>query len=147
MTDTTLFLKTDCLGRVTVGREQREALLDAFEASSMSGLAFARRHGLVYQTFASWIQKRRRTRGDDELTQTTSEPSEPKPPVAKKLALTFAEVTLPSSYKKEISPTSTTAAHLKLTLPCGASIEVSDRLQIPILLEILTALPIPPSPC
>jgi len=59
-------LKTDVLGRVTVGREQREAILNAFEVSGMTGQAFALHHGIKIQTFASWIQKRRRARGDDQ---------------------------------------------------------------------------------
>jgi hypothetical protein len=37
-------LKTDALGRITVRPEQREQLLDAFEASAMSGQAFAIHH-------------------------------------------------------------------------------------------------------
>jgi hypothetical protein len=57
-------LKTDVLGRITVGSAQREAILDAFEASGMTGQAFALHHGIKIQTFASWIQKRRRRRGD-----------------------------------------------------------------------------------
>jgi hypothetical protein len=57
-------LKTDVLGRITIGRAQREAILDAFEVSGMSGQAFALQHGIKIQTFASWIQKRRRVRGD-----------------------------------------------------------------------------------
>jgi hypothetical protein len=57
-------LKTDVLGRITVGRAQREAILDAFEASGMTGSAFALHHGIKIQTFASWIQKRRHKRGD-----------------------------------------------------------------------------------
>ena len=57
-------LKTDVLGRITVGSAQREAILDAFEASGMSGQAFALHHGIKIQTFASWMQKRRRRRGD-----------------------------------------------------------------------------------
>ena len=61
---TTDLLKTDVLGRVTLGREQREAVLDAFEASGMTGQAFALQHGIKIQTFASWIQKRRHARGD-----------------------------------------------------------------------------------
>ncbi|MBT8450078.1 MAG: hypothetical protein KJO69_10330 [Gammaproteobacteria bacterium] len=57
-------LKTDSLGRVIVPIEQREQLLDNFEQSSMSGAAFAKLHGIHVQTFASWIQKRRKSRGD-----------------------------------------------------------------------------------
>lgn len=53
-------LKTDALGRVQTPLEQREALLDAFEQSGMSGAAFARLHGLRYPTFMAWLQKRAR---------------------------------------------------------------------------------------
>jgi len=64
-------LKADVLGRVRVRPEHRERMLDAFEASAMSGQAFAIHHGLKVQTFASWMQKRRRKRGDydDEGTR------------------------------------------------------------------------------
>ena len=41
-------LKTDVLGRVML---QREAVLDAFEASGMTGQAFARQHRINIQTF------------------------------------------------------------------------------------------------
>lgn len=61
--EATAVLKTDVLGRVRISREHRKALLDAFENGDVSGLAFARSHGVNYQTFASWIQKRRRERG------------------------------------------------------------------------------------
>ncbi len=47
-------LKTDVLGRITVGRAQRDAILDVFEASGMTGSAFALHHGIKIQTFASW---------------------------------------------------------------------------------------------
>lgn len=68
MTSTTdeeeLLLKTDALGRVRMPKERREAILDAFERSGMSGQAFAERIGVKYPTFATWVQKRRRKRGD-----------------------------------------------------------------------------------
>jgi hypothetical protein len=55
-------LKTDALRRVTLDREQREAILDAFEASGMTGQAFALHHGIKIQTFTSWIPQSRHTR-------------------------------------------------------------------------------------
>lgn len=68
MTSTTdeeaLILKTDALGRVHMPKERREAILDAFERSGMSGQAFAARVGVKYPTFATWLQRRRRKRGD-----------------------------------------------------------------------------------
>jgi len=59
-----LILKTDALGRVRMPKDRREAILDAFERSGMSGQAFATRIGVKYPTFATWVQKRRRSRGD-----------------------------------------------------------------------------------
>jgi len=38
-----LILKTDVLGRVRMPKDRREAILDAFERSGMSGQAFAAR--------------------------------------------------------------------------------------------------------
>jgi len=59
-------LKADVLGRVRITAKHREALLDAYEESSMSGAKLAAAHGVKYPTFASWIQKRRRDRGEYE---------------------------------------------------------------------------------
>lgn len=61
----TLILKTDVLGRVYMPKERREAILDAFERSSMSGQAFAAHVGVKYPTLATWLQRRRHKRGDD----------------------------------------------------------------------------------
>ena len=52
-------LKVDSLRRVRVPRARREAILDEFERSGLSGTAFAKLHGLKYSTFASWSLKRR----------------------------------------------------------------------------------------
>ena len=48
---------TDRRGCVRTPREDREALLDTFEKSGMSGAAFARLHGIKYPTFACWRYK------------------------------------------------------------------------------------------
>jgi transposase-like protein len=63
MTEELEILKTDVLGRVRMPADKREAILDEFERSGMSGAKFAERIGVKYQTFASWVQKRRRKRG------------------------------------------------------------------------------------
>ena len=55
-------LKTDVLGRVRVKKARRDALLDEFERGGTSAQAFAKMVGIKYQTFASWVQKRRRAR-------------------------------------------------------------------------------------
>jgi hypothetical protein len=53
-------LKADELGRVRTPKERREAMLDEFEASGLSGAKFAQMVGVKYQTFAYWAARRRR---------------------------------------------------------------------------------------
>jgi len=55
-------LRTDERGRVRVPVERREALLDEFEKSGMSGAKFARLAGIKYATFANWTQARRKAK-------------------------------------------------------------------------------------
>lgn len=106
-------------GRLRFSREQREALLDAFERSGMTGAAFAKEHGIKYQTFATWVQQRRYP---------------PEGEVAG--ALTLAEVVVGEI--EEPSPSS--CGSLRVNLPGGASLEVSDRAQLGLAVEILRAL-------
>ena len=54
--------KQDARGRVRVSAQRREALLDEFERSAMSGEKFARLAGIRYSTFANWVLQRRRRR-------------------------------------------------------------------------------------
>ena len=66
MTNTTLpdeVLKRDALWRVQVPRGRREALLDELEKSGASAKKFAALVGVNYQTFAFWVQARRKARG------------------------------------------------------------------------------------
>jgi hypothetical protein len=61
MTDTTLeILKQDRKGRVRTPRAKQEAILEEYERSGMSGPEFAQYLGIKYQTFATWVQKRRK---------------------------------------------------------------------------------------
>jgi hypothetical protein len=55
-----LILKTDSRGRVRTPAQRREALLDEFEKSGLSGAKFAALSGIKYQTFANWVQQRQR---------------------------------------------------------------------------------------
>ena len=56
-------LKRDALGRVRTPAAKRGEILDEFERSGVSGAEFAALAGIKYQTFASWVQERRRQRG------------------------------------------------------------------------------------
>ena len=120
--DTTL-VKTDVLGRTRTTKEQREAILDAFDKSGLSGPDFARVHGINYQTFATWRQKRRREQG-----------AYPKAPAASKAAskpleaFTLIEATVESPQQGDA-----------LTLEIGkeARLVITDSSQIPFAVELL----------
>ena len=108
-------IKTDKAGRRRLSNEHKEALLDAFELSSMSGAQFAKKYGLVYPTFASWIKKRRESRASMEMT---SKPSE------------FVELDLGES---ETQP-------LVVELPQGVRIKIADSSQVQLAVVLLKTL-------
>lgn len=113
-------LKTDLLGRVRVPPDKREAILDAFERSGMSGQAFAEYVGVKYPTFATWVQKRRKARGENP---------EPK---AVKAPLALVEAVL----DREESP----SAPLEVEAPGGIKLRIARRDDIALAVELLRAL-------
>jgi hypothetical protein len=55
-------MKRDALGRVKTDAVRRDAILDEFERSGLSGVKFAAVAGIKYATLASWVQRRKRDR-------------------------------------------------------------------------------------
>ena len=53
----------DQLGRKITPAARREELVAAWRQSGLTQAAFARREGVRYPTFASWVQQARRTGG------------------------------------------------------------------------------------
>jgi hypothetical protein len=53
-------LKTDKRGRVRSTPAQRQAVLEEFDRSGLTGTKFAALAGVNYQTFAGWLSNRRR---------------------------------------------------------------------------------------
>jgi hypothetical protein len=53
-------VKFDRRGRLRYAPEQKAALVEAYAVSGLSGPKFAALHGVKYQTFAAWLQKRKR---------------------------------------------------------------------------------------
>ena len=129
MEETTTVLKTDVLGRVKIAKGHREALLDAFERAGISGKAFARHHGVNYQTFASWIQKRRKERGSyPGMGGGSTEP----------LKLTLAEVELPSPVPPCASRTPLPFA--EIVVGDGLAVRVQEGVAMPFVAELIKAL-------
>jgi hypothetical protein len=126
-------LKTDVIGRVQVSAKHREALLDAYEASSMSGAKFAAVHGVKYPTFASWIQKRRRDRGQYEF----SNESVPAALLESLMELGLPLASIPSG-PRDGEPSGVAA--LRIQHPSGVSMSVEDEQQARLAVLILREL-------
>lgn len=62
-------LKVDTPKHVRLPKAQREAILDEFERSGLSGTAFAKAHGIKYTTFAGWARKRRKNPQRPQLAE------------------------------------------------------------------------------
>jgi hypothetical protein len=52
-------IRTDARGRMQRTPEQRERILDEYERSGLSGPKFAALCGVKYQTFATWLARRK----------------------------------------------------------------------------------------
>jgi hypothetical protein len=131
-----VILKTDALGRMKTPAARREALLDEFERSGMSGVQFAEFVGIKYQTFATWAQLRRRRR---------KTAASPKPPVkaAATKQLRWMEAVLepsPPAVEQNQIP-------LVLHLPGGARVELTDLKQVALVTALVRALGQPPLSC
>ena len=105
-------------GRLRFTPAQRQELLDAFDRSGLSAMAFARSHGVCYQTFIAWQRKRREY---PTLPTTHSGPA-------------FAEVLV-----TDRQPAGQGGA-LRVILPCGSTVEIPSRAALPLAVELLTFL-------
>jgi hypothetical protein len=113
-------MPTDCRRRVRVPEERREALLDEFERSGLSGVKFAQLAGVKYPTFALWAQKRRKAR-QLALNEGASGQS-----------MRFAEAVADRSTGVTIG-----TAGLTIELPGGARVQVQSPLQLQMVAELL----------
>jgi hypothetical protein len=124
-------LKTDVLGRVKTPAARREQLLDEFERSGASGQQFAELVGVKYQTFATWVQQRKRRRAAATKRKTSKSTAK-----VRWLEATVGKVT---DYRSDSS--------LPVQLPGGARLEISCSKQIPVAVALLRALAQPAVSC
>lgn len=122
-------LKTDSKGRVHMPAVRRESLLDEFERSGLSGKKFAALVGVKYQTFASWAHKRRHQRGGSGAVAAD--------PVR----------WLEAVVQQAQGPTKSEQTGLKLQLPGGAWVGITDANQIALAAALLHALEKPLPRC
>lgn len=143
------YLKVDSQGRVRTPAVKREAILEEFERSGMSGPAFAAHVGVKYQTFATWVQKRKRKRSQDGQAQgdaadaggaAAPSPERPKPkPRPKPLALLEAVIE-PQGPGHEQPEPGATASGIEIETACGHKLRVSCRKDIALAVELIQAL-------
>ncbi len=126
MTDTHhAIIKADQRGRLRFAPEQRATLLAAYDASGLSGPKFAQLHGLNYQTFAGWLQRRKRG-------------PVPKPSRSAPGAITFIEA--------DTAAAGGGSAALEVHLAGGAKLLVGNRAQLALAAALIRELTIP-RPC
>lgn len=133
-----MVLKTDVLGRVKTGALQREAMLDEFERSGLSGTKFAVVAGVNYQTFASWVQKRRKATGAYRPGAKRSKAGKsPKLASSAMSALGWVEAVVEDA--KHEAPASMPEV-LRVELPGGASLQIANEAQAVLAARLLRAL-------
>lgn len=115
-------LKRDVVGRVWTPKERREALLDEFEASGLSGAKFAQMVGVKYPTFANWAKQRR------ESGQGSTNKGAPGVP-----ALRWVEAVVDKAAGE-------TRVGLTIHLPGGARMQIADPGQAALAASLLRAL-------
>jgi transposase-like protein len=116
-------LPVDERGRVRVSRDRREALLEEFESSGMSGAKFARLAGVKYPTFMYWLKQRRE---DGRSGATATGDRTP--------AISFVEALIGGTGG------SGSMAGLTVELPGGARVRVESPLQLQLTAELLRML-------
>lgn len=114
-------IKTDVLGRMRTSAARRESLLAEFDQSGLSAVKFADLSGIKYQTFATWVQKRRRkTKVPDKV----ADPAR----------------WLEAVVEQAQPPVTARSAALVLQLPGGTKAEVSDLKQASLAAALIRAL-------
>lgn len=124
-------------------------MLDEFERSGLSGTKFAAVAGVNYQTFASWVQKRRKATGAYGAGAKRSKPGRSAKPAMTTVpvpALGWVEAVVEeASQEASVSE----SGSLRLELPCGASLQITSGAQAVLAARLLRALgnPSAGAPC
>ncbi len=114
----TSIVKADRAGRTRYTDQYKAEVLEAFEASSLSGPAFARQCGIKYPTFAAWAAKARR----EDRPHQSAAPASP---------FIIAEIEREGAVGSET---------LEVRLPGGATALAGTSRQVVLLAELLKSL-------
>lgn len=123
MDKTSIILKSDARGRVRTPPERREALVAEFERSGLPATKFSALVGVRYQTFATWVQRRR------QLQQRSSSGRK-----RQGKAVRFVQAVVEAS-EPAADPV------LRLVLGGGAAhLELSEVAQVPLAVQLIQGL-------
>jgi hypothetical protein len=112
-------IKSDRTGRPHYTQQYKDEVLAAYDASGMSGPAFAEHCGLKYSTFAGWVSKRRRE--EDQNSTPGGNPTN-------------------QQFVLADFGTGPASGELRIELPGGASARLSDADQAGLLAALIKAL-------
>ena len=130
-------IRRDKRGRIMRSARERAWLIAEFERSDERPAAFAREHGVAYQTFMGWLA-RGRTRKPQAFS-TISPPHADSPPLV--APPVFARLEL------DASSSSTPHAPLVVELPGGARLRVADAAGASLAAALIRELLQSPQPC
>ena len=116
-------IRADRRGRLRYTAEQKQALVEAYEASGLSCPRFAALHGVNYQTLVSWLKKRRQVDSDHPVLR----------------SLVPAELDGPA-------PRNAAATPMEILLPCGVRLAVHTASQMDMAVALIRELQ-KPLPC
>jgi hypothetical protein len=116
-------IKTDVRGRMQRAPEQREKILDEYERSGLSGPKFAALCGVKYQTFATWLARRKGRRQ-----------APPKRQPQRKAATQVRWL------EASVQPAAASTSGLLLQLPGGVCAQISNEHHIALAAALVRAL-------
>ena len=121
-------LRTDARGRARTPARRREELLDEFERSGIAATKFAA--CVKYQTFACWLQKRKRQGGAHQAPSV----GEDSVAAAQGTRLTFVEAA-----PAPVAPLVPRPMGLRVHLQQGAHLEIADEQGVVLAAQLLRA--------
>jgi len=131
-------LKRDKRGRVWMKPKRREALLDEFERSGLSGAQFARLTGVNYSSFQNWVARRRQKRG-----RVAETPEEKRPAAEPGAVRLFEAVVEREGEERGSRPVPApalpgpSAGGLVVELPGGSRMQIETPVQLQMAAELL----------
>lgn len=116
-----MILKSETRGRVRTPPERRAALLVEYDRSGLSAARIAALAGVRYQTFATWVQQRRKARGGGKEAE-----------VNRVRLVEVVPQATPSPARSQEG--------LQVHLPGGARLVITDAAQVPLAVQLIQAL-------